>query len=294
MDLSVLRERLRTGELGGSYMLAGDEDYLKRYYLEKIRESVLADPMLAPFNHIVFEGEEIDLSALYDAVTAPPVMSESKLVEWKYPDLKSLRRDEREGLLRVLDAVADNSGTVLVLLVSSGAVELGTERRPSEFVREFGQRLGIVNFPISTEAQLLSWLRKHFEAEGVCATPAACTALVAQSGRSMTVLNNEVEKLAAMAKARGQGAIDERDVAEAASYNSESEEYGLSNAILTQNRQLAYRALEDMRNKRVAPTLALGMLSRVFSDLVAVSYMLAEGMRAQDVGIFSVKISQSI
>ena len=284
MDLSVLRERLRTGELDGSYMLAGEEDYLKKYYLSQIRECVLTDPMLAPFNHVVMEGEDIDFSALYDAVTAPPVMSERKLVEWRYPALGSLTKAERESLTRVLEAVSENAGTVLVFLVADGAVELGTERRPSEFVRTFGEAMGIINFPISTEAQLISWLRKHFESESISVTPAVCSALISQSGRSMTVLNNEVTKLCAYARASGRSSISEAEVAEVASYTSQSEEYALSNAILTQNRALAYRSLEDMRSKRVAPMLVLGMLSRVFSDLVAVSYMLAEGMRAQDVG----------
>ena len=39
MDLSILKSRLKTGELAGWYLMCGEEDYLKRYYLGELRSA---------------------------------------------------------------------------------------------------------------------------------------------------------------------------------------------------------------------------------------------------------------
>ena len=78
MTEAELREAIKTG-LSGGYLLYGDEDYLKRFYLSKMRETVLsACPGLEPFNHFKLTLEDMDFSPLREALAAPPVMAEQK------------------------------------------------------------------------------------------------------------------------------------------------------------------------------------------------------------------------
>ena len=225
----------------------------------------------------------MDYAALRDALTAPPVMSEGKLVEWRYPSFLKMTESECLALEGLIELSAESLGTVLVFLVSDGAVELGTQRRPSKFTKRFGESAAILNFELSSEAQLASWLKKHFAAEGVGVSDEAVRALIARSGRSMTVLNNEVIKLSSYALASGRAVLDTADIAEVASYTSGGEEFALSNAVLAGNAALAYSALMDMKSKRVEPTVIMAMLSRIYSELVSVSELLAEGRGADDI-----------
>ena len=64
MDANELKTRIRDGSLGGVYIFGGEEEYLKRYYLAQLREKIVPDETFAPFNHVVFDGPEVDFGAL--------------------------------------------------------------------------------------------------------------------------------------------------------------------------------------------------------------------------------------
>ena len=57
----------------GVYILFGEEDYLKRFYAGKIRESILGDSPYALLNHAVFTPKNFSEDALADALATPPV-----------------------------------------------------------------------------------------------------------------------------------------------------------------------------------------------------------------------------
>ena len=46
-----LKTQLKTGKIGGVYLFCGEEEYLKRHYLNEIRKQILTDPVFDAFNH---------------------------------------------------------------------------------------------------------------------------------------------------------------------------------------------------------------------------------------------------
>ena len=94
----------------------------------------------------------------------------------------------------------------------------------------------------------------------------------------MDVLANEVSKLSALALSRGRTAVTPEDVNEVASSTPECDTFALSNAILDRNKQKAYLALEEMKLRRVDPTVIMGMVAKTLDDLTAVAHLLDEGM----------------
>ena len=79
MDASGLREKLNTAPVD-FYVFGGEEEYLKRYYLSQLRTLLVPDETFAPFNHVVFDGPEVDFGALADAVKAPPMSSPTAMM----------------------------------------------------------------------------------------------------------------------------------------------------------------------------------------------------------------------
>jgi hypothetical protein len=98
-----------------------------------------------------------------------------------------------------------------------------------------------------------------------------------------TSLANEVEKLSALALSRGKDTVTPEDVNEVASSTPECDTFALSNAILDRSRQKAYFALEDMKLRRVDPTIVMGMIARTLDDLTAVAHLLDEGRGVNDI-----------
>ena len=279
MDTNDFKEALKSGKLSGVYIFAGEEEYLVRYYLKSLRDAIGIDDAFAVFNNPVFDGEEIDFGAIAEAVKAPPMMADFKLIEWRHADFNALREQGQAQLEELVSLCEEHSYSIVAFTAGGDGLDFGTQNKPSAFIKKFGklQGINILRFEKSTENQLYAWLKRHFEAHGVSVTLDTVKALVFRSGRSMDVLAAEVEKLAALAHARGKDTVTPEDVGEVASSTPECDTYALSNAILERNRQKAYFALEEMKIKRVDPIAAMGMIARTFDDLTVVAHLLDEG-----------------
>ena len=216
------------------------------------------------------------------AVKAPPMFEEYKLVEWRYPAFSKMKESELAAFEETLDMLPEYDYTVLAILVADDDVELGTEKKPGKFERRFSKKAKIFNFPRSTEAQLMSWLKKHFEKEGIAVSAESLSALLFRSGKVMDVLLSEVIKLSSYLKANGRNVLTARDVAEVASSTPECDTYALSNAILERNKRAAFAALDEMKRQRQDPLMVLGMMSRSYSELLTVTMMLESGMGQSD------------
>ena len=264
-------------------MFAGEEDYLKRYYLSAVRDALVGDPTLAAFNHAVFEGAEIDFAAVRDAIKSPPMFADFKLIEWRYPSFEKMKESDLKLLEETLDLLADYPYATLAFIVSEGDVDLGSSKKESRFTKRFKEKINIFDFPRSTDAQLLSWLKKHFDAYSIIAQPTALKELIFRSGHSMSVLKSEVDKLAYCVLARGGDTVTDELVREVASTTAECDTYALSNAILERNKAGAYFALEEMKAERLDPLIILGMMERSYTELVNVLMLSSDGMGSADI-----------
>ena len=283
MELNDFKSLLKSDNASGAYIFAGEEDYLKRYYLGQLREKAVGDGSFATFNHAVYDGEEIDFSSLRDDVMSPPMFDRYKMIEWRYPNFEKMKESDLVELEKLLDLVKTTDYAVLAFLVSDGDVDLGTPKKESKFVKRFKERLNILSFAKSTDAQLLSWLKRHFDAEGVTVTADVVNTLIFRVGHSMTVLNNEVTKLCMLAKARGLDRITVQDVEAVSSSTPECDTFALSNAILERDKKGAFLALEEMKSRRLDPIMILGMMSKTYTEIVSVVMMLRDGTNSNDI-----------
>ena len=283
MDTSDLRARIKDRVLGGSYIFGGEEDYLVRYYLGQIASAVGESSPFAVFNNLYFDGDGVDFGAIAEAIKSPPVMDEYKLILWRHADFTSMKDKELDALEEVLKLASEHSYAVVAIGAVVDGIDYGSPKRPSKFVQRFEKYSNIFRFDKSTENQLMAWLKKHFDAEGVTVTADTLRALIFRSGRSMEVLVREVGKLAALYHSRGLSSLTPKEVEEVASSTPECETFALQNAITERNKPKAYDALADMKFRRIDPTVVMANVSRSFSELLAVALMLEEGKESSDI-----------
>ncbi|MBR2972120.1 MAG: DNA polymerase III subunit delta [Clostridia bacterium] len=283
MELNDFKVKIKSGDIVGSYIFSGEEDYLKRFYLGELRSAAVSDDTFSAFNYAVYDGEEVDFASIRDDIMSPPMFEPYKMIEWRYPSFDKMKESELEELERLVDLVAETDYAVLAFLVSEGDIDLGTPKKESKFAKRFREKIRILNFDKCTDAQLLSWLKRHFDAEGVEVTREVLDALVFRAGHSMTVLNNEVTKLCMLAKSRSQPGVSVADVELVASSTPECDTFALSNAIIERNKRGAFIALEEMKSRRLDPIMILGMMAKTYTDIVTVSMMLGDGINSADI-----------
>ncbi len=283
MELQEFRARLAAGA-DGWYLLVGEEDYLKRFCLSELKRAVVTDPFTEPFNYIVFDGADVDVARLTEAVQAPPMMSDRKLVVWKYADFEKMKESTRRALDALLAEREQYPYTVLVFVASAEQFDAGhLPKKPSRLYAKYEKLLDIVVCAASTDAQLMSWLKKHFDAAGIEVGADALRRLTERSGHSMEVLSSEVDKLCAYVRMGGRSRVDAADVDAVCSTTYESEAFALSNALLSADRRGAFMALRTLKNERAEPTVIVGMMAKTYAELVAVASLLEAGQGAADI-----------
>ncbi len=284
MTEAELKAKIKSGDLGGCYILTGEEDYLKRYYLGEIRRVVVTDEAFALFNYTVYDGAEVDFAAISDDIKSPPMMSDLKLIEWKYPSFNKMKSEDLDAFEKVLGLLAESGNVALVFLAEEGEPDMGTAKVPSKLIKRFGEDINIIRFEKKTsEAELLPWLKRHFESERVTADASVMRELLFRAGHNLSVLNEETMKLAFYARANGRDTVTIEDIHLVSSSTPECDTYAFSNALSERNKRGALIALDEMKRRRVDPIVIMSMMSRTLTELSTVTIMLADGMSSQDI-----------
>lgn len=284
MTETQLRDAIKAGPHGG-YLLWGDEDYLKRFYLAQLREAALRDcpDGLRDFNHIVLAPEDGDFSALRDALATPPMMAPQKCIEITPPAIGSLKEKERKALAEILGELPSVTDTVLIMVCPRDTLDAGTPKRPSALFKMLTAVLEPVEFPLQTGAKLRRWAMRHFAEEGIAIDEATCDFLLDRCAPDMTTLAKEIDKVICYEQARSRPSVTAEDVAFVTSPGVREDAFALANAVLTGDRTAALAALDICKKRKEEPIALLATLSRVMSDLLTVATLQAEGAERADV-----------
>ena len=279
MELNEFKSKLKSKALGGAYLFVGEEEYLKRYYLDELRKCALTDETFAMFNHSLFDGVEVDRAAVLEAITSPPMMSDFKLVEWRYARVGNGRGEiTQKALSELAVAAVENSFSIFAVMISDPDFDLGTQKKPSKQLEALSKSFAVLRFDKSTDAQLMSWIKRHFDSAGIKIMRPAAEAMITQIGHSMDNLKGEIDKLTAFAGARGLSSITPETVREVCSSNIEADSFALKNALSERDKKLAYVALSDLKNKKTDATAVINSLASFYSEALTVASLLDDGM----------------
>ncbi|MBR2466039.1 MAG: DNA polymerase III subunit delta [Clostridia bacterium] len=276
MEYTELDERIKKASFAGRYIFGGEEDFLKRHYARQLVKAAIGDADDI-FSHSVFDGEDATAAEVLEAVISPPLMSEYKVVEWRFPDFSAMREKELAAVEELAAEHDKNPDTVLIITVSQESFEFSAGKNKSKLERRFGKLFELVNFKKSTDKQLLGWLNRHFTAEGLTTDASALNTLLSRSGKSMDVLSGEVSKLVAFVKADGRSYVTVADVEAVSSQTPESETFAFQNAIVNKDKAAAFRALDDLKFRRVDPAVILAMTERSLTELLNVAMLVKDG-----------------
>lgn len=273
----VFRKQLKKG-LSGGYLFFGEEDYLKSFSVGAAREAVCADPTFAVFNDVRIDALDYTPTALVNALMAPPMMAEQKIVTLCGLALSDMKSSELEELYEALATLKEYDYNVLIISVPSGLMDEGLlPKSPSGVLTELSKYLTPVQFLPITGARLAAWIGKHFEHHGVSASPAVCNMLMERCGSSMFTLSAETEKISYYVLSHSRTEVTPSDVENVAAAVIDSDAYALTNAILDGKYSEAIDALNVMKFRRVEPVIVLSEVSKAVCDLLSIKLMQQEG-----------------
>lgn len=269
---------------GKAFLFFGEEDYLKAFAVRQTRERLCPDPSFALFNDVTIDALDFTPDKLLDAMSPPPMMAEARLILLRGFDFTRTKAGEVDALIEALSLLPEYDYNTVIIEVAAGLIDEGyLPKRPSAILKKLGEVATPVQFPASTDARLAAWVGKHFAHRGVSAAPDVCAFLVGFVGRDMYQLANEIEKLVCFVLSRGETAVT-RDYVSLVSVPAVSADaFALSNAILDGKTREALAALAVLKFERVEPTVVLGELSRILSDMQAARVLLDAGKGKKEI-----------
>lgn len=175
---------------GSFYVLYGEEDYLRRYYLSMLRRQLVDGPT-EDFNFHRLTSENFSMQVLSESLEALPMMAERTMIQVDDVDLFALPEDDRTQLAALFSDIPDYACLVLVY------ADFKPDKRKKKLWDAMEKNAVLAEFAYQTERDLTAWIVRHFRAEKKNISPALCGYLLQRCGSSMTRLDAEIAKICA-------------------------------------------------------------------------------------------------
>lgn len=186
-----LKQDLQNASFQKLYIVCGDESYLKEYYLDQLKETVV-DSTFKEFNLTELDGKTMSPQDLNDAIEGCPAMAEKKLVIITDFDLMKAPVSFEPVLATITDDLPD----YICLVFFYDIMEFKPDKR-TKLWGKLEKASCIANFSHLEDRELISWIRRRFKALGREIDQQTCEYMIFLCGNSMTQLVSEIEKAAA-------------------------------------------------------------------------------------------------
>lgn len=271
----------------GVYILFGEEDYLKRFYASKIRESVLGDSPYALFNHAIFTPKNLSTDALLDAIATPPVFDDKKIIELSEINFSEMKAAETEVLIDFFASATDYDYAVVLLNLANGAFDYGASKgskisKPSPLYKKLNAVAKCAYLPKASQRELANWAAKHFEKDGLSIETPAVFQLIEQCSSDMMTMSHEIDKLCAFLHANSRDTVTKEDIKNICCETRELEPFALSNAVLAGKTDTALEILHLMEQKHIRPAIAFSGIYNTYIDLYRIKAALDGGIAFGD------------
>ena len=254
----TLKKDLSAGKPGRLYIFHGEETYLRDYYLDKLRDTLLTGG-LGEFNRHDLDAKGMNPHALEEAVDCLPMMAERTLVLVTDYDLFKAGERDREEYIRILSNLPDYC--CLVFLYDLIDYKPDARTKLAQTVKKSGTA---VNFVRQGQRELTDWVRRHFKALGKEIDPRLCEELIFLCGDLMHNLQQEIGKIGAYAKGER---ITRADIEAVATPQLSAVVFRIADAIGEKDYDRAARVLGELYQMQKSPYEILAALGKQMRQL---------------------------
>jgi len=237
-----LESSLKTGQLGSFYILHGEERYLLDRSLEKLRVLLCPDG-LDSFNYKRFDGKELLIEDLENAIDTFPAFADRSLIE--IHDFDIFKSDDKEHLNSIF---ADLPDYVCIIFVYNILEYKPDGRKKTD--KEILSHANVVDFVVQEQDILVKWIRRHFRDAGKIISDSDIKYLATITGGFMATLNGEIEKAAAYAKHE---TVTREDIDAVVSPILDVVVYKLTDALVVRDSKKALHHLGELLQMREEP-----------------------------------------
>ena len=257
---SRLSAELKAGKLRRAYFLYGEEVFLTGMYagmISKLAGAETGDGL----NLLKMRGAP-DMDVLSDFAESMPFFSECKCVRITDIDAEALDNDQSKRLISLIEQLPDT--TVLVIAMTGVEVDDKKPRAKTKKLIQTIEKCGAVcRFSFLPVEKTAAMAVKKAAKSGCTLSPENARHLSELCGRSLTLIQNEVEKLCSF---RQSGEITREAIDRLTPRMIDASTFALADLILARKTAGALRLMDDLFTQQTDPVIILSSLSGAFVD----------------------------
>lgn len=272
----LLKLNIKEGSFSPVYLFYGEEDYMKKYYLSKIRKKAVGDN-LPEFNEHEIDGAKADINDIIDMSLIVPMMNDYALVIIRDFDFSGTPEEKIEQLF-------DHLSPDVILLFYYQSVKPNRQKSAWKSALKRIKELGaVIAFEKKDSRELAKIAMSAAKKQGCLMPQYLASKFVERVGDDLNLILNEVNKLCAM---KGEGEITAEDIEIISVKTLDASAFELTKALVGSNPNRAFEILYELIEQRQDPIMIMGAINTAYVDMYRVKVAAEKGLEPSAVANF--------
>ncbi len=250
------------------YLLYGEEDYLRKQYRDRLRESLV--PPDDTMNYHYFEGKDININEIIDMAETMPFFAEKRVI---FVENSGFCKAGGEKLAEYLTQPAK---TVVFIMI-----ETQVDKR-SKLYKVFKDKGRICEFTKQDEATLKRWISGIVKKENKMISDQVLNLFLEKTGTDMENIRTELEKLFCYTIKREEITCD--DVNNICTQRISNRIFEMVSAIAEKRQRDALDMYHDLLTLKESPMGILALIARQFNLMLQVKELQQKGLTSKAIG----------
>lgn len=259
--MKMLAEDIKNGSFKTSYLLYGEEAYLRSQYRDRLKNA-LADPQ-DTMNVSCFEGKGIRPEEIIDLAETLPFFAPRRVILIENSEFFKTKCD------KLADYLPSMPDTACLIFVETA---VDKRNRLYKAVKDKGR---VVEFQTQDEGTLTKWILGILKREGKQISRSTLNLFLERTGTDMEHISRELEKLLSYTHERD--AITPQDVEEICTVLTTNRIFDMIRAIAEKNQKQALELYYDLLTLKESPRGILALLARQFQQLLLIKSLMVKG-----------------
>lgn len=265
--MKSIQEDIKTGNFKQSYLLFGEEAYLKQQYKEKLLNALNPDGDTMNFSR--YEGKGIDVKQVIDLCETMPFFADRRII---LLEDTGFFKNKCEELADYMKSLPD----YLVLVFAESEVD--KRSRMYKAVKSSGR---VTEFAKQDEKTLMRWAAGILGKEGKKITQKDMELFLTKTGTDMGNIRMELEKLVAYTE--GKDVVAAEDIEAVCVTQTTNKIFDMVRAVTEKNQKKALELYYDLLTLKEPPMRILFLLAKQFRQLLLTKKMAGEGASQNEI-----------
>lgn len=265
--MKSIQEDIKTGNFKQSYLLFGEEAYLKHQYKEKLLNALNPDGDTMNFSR--YEGKGIDVKQIIDLCETMPFFAERRVILLEDTGFFKNKCEEFADYMKSLP-------DYLVLVFAESEVD--KRSRMYKAVKSGGR---VTEFAKQDEKTLMRWAAGLLGKEGKKITQRDMEFFLTKTGTDMGNIRMELEKL--IMYTEGQDIVTAEDIEAICVTQTTNKIFDMVRAVTEKNQKRALELYYDLLTLKEPPMRILFLLAKQFRQLLLTKKMTGEGASQNEI-----------